>query len=503
MWRLLPCVLMAAVAGTAPALAEPPPAPPDFQGPTTVPLTLAEARTRALASHPDAIIARALVEAARARRDGALAAWEPWLEAGWIHDASDTPSATAQDGAADDSITGSGDGLSLGLAEATPLGTELGLQLRHTRTASTSGTAVAPQTWRSALEFRLRQPLLRGFGFDPRVPLAGALEADADALVAAEEAATALAALVESVEGAYWDLRLALSSWSVHASSTETARRQLELTERQIRDGVLPPSDRIQAESTLARRELQEIQSRALIESATDRLRALLRLPSARWEEHILPVDEPPDAGAPPALDEGIDAARLARPELRAERARVDVAALGLRLARNALLPGFDLDLSLGLVGQDSESGKSLQALGTGRGWNWSLGFSLRWGPLSRAGAAGLHAARAMERIAEARLSEREEALALEVRAVHRSWTSAREQAAAAARFRALAERSLDVEERRFKDGFATNFLVAAREDEVRQARLAELEARVALARSRVAWARATGALQRDLARAP
>jgi outer membrane protein TolC len=47
----------------------------------------------------------------------------------------------------------------------------------------------------------------------------------------------------------------------------------------------------------------------------------------------------------------------------------------------------------------------------------------------------------------------------------------------ASAKFRDLAERNLDVEQRRFLNGLSSNFIVAQRQAELSQARLAELDA--------------------------
>ena len=64
-----------------------------------------------------------------------------------------------------------------------------------------------------------------------------------------------------------------------------------------------------------------------------------------------------------------------------------------------------------------------------------------------------------------------------EIREALRAIDTAERQLFASAKFRDLAERSLDVEQRRFLNGLSSNFIVAQRQAELAQARLAELEA--------------------------
>src|SRR6185369_7509360 len=64
-----------------------------------------------------------------------------------------------------------------------------------------------------------------------------------------------------------------------------------------------------------------------------------------------------------------------------------------------------------------------------------------------------------------------------QLRAAIRDIDTAERQLQASAKFRDLAERSLDVEQRRFLNGLSSNFLVAQRQAELAEARLGELEA--------------------------
>jgi outer membrane protein TolC len=72
--------------------------------------------------------------------------------------------------------------------------------------------------------------------------------------------------------------------------------------------------------------------------------------------------------------------------------------------------------------------------------------------------------------------------------------TAAR-QIRAAARFRELATRALDVEQRKFQDGTSNNFMIGQRQADLAQAQLAELGAVIRYRKARTALEAAMGTL--------
>jgi outer membrane protein TolC len=82
-----------------------------------------------------------------------------------------------------------------------------------------------------------------------------------------------------------------------------------------------------------------------------------------------------------------------------------------------------------------------------------------------------------------------------QIREAMRAIQTAERQLHASAKFRDLAERSLDVEQRRFINSLSSNFLVAQRQAELAQARLAELEALIQHERASSDLQLATGEL--------
>jgi outer membrane protein TolC len=87
------------------------------------------------------------------------------------------------------------------------------------------------------------------------------------------------------------------------------------------------------------------------------------------------------------------------------------------------------------------------------------------------------------------------QAVWVEVRDAVRNQQGAHRRLIAAARFRDLAERSVDIEQRRFMASTSTNIAVAQRQDALVAARLAELDALLAHTRAATTLHKATGRL--------
>ena len=260
---------------------------------------------------------------------------------------------------------------------------------------------------------------------------------------------------------------------------------------------MLPESDVIVVEGTVAQRQVAVVRAEAQIERAADQLRALLNLPAGEWEQPLMPGGRPqlhPRRGA--RSNRRSSSAESYRPEL--GRVRIDLRriALDLEVARNARLPRLDLRGAGGAVGQDERYGGALDQVVDATGRQWSVAVTLGWAPL------GVGARAEMRRLRVGPAGQRRSA------ASSCWWACARRSARpcgpidtaerqlfASAKFRDLAERSLDVEQRRFLNGLSSNFFVAQRQAELAQARLAELDALIQHERASSDLQLATGQL--------
>jgi outer membrane protein TolC len=183
------------------------------------------------------------------------------------------------------------------------------------------------------------------------------------------------------------------------------------------------------------------------------------------------------------------------RPELAQLDLDLRAQELAVRRADNAKLPQIDVGVSGSLTGQDPGYPGALGQVGRADAPGYSVVLSLSWAPLNRAAGAAAEIERAHQRIA---IAGREQALQevwSAVRDAVRTQHSAALQVTAAARFRELATRSLDVEQRRFLAASSSNFLVAQRQQELATAQLSELTAVLTYKKATAALLHATGRL--------
>src|SRR5262249_25539870 len=155
-----------------------------------------------------------------------------------------------------------------------------------------------------------------GFSTDLVIPRADILKAKIASDRERAQLAVTAADIVEKTEDAYWDVVAALYRYDLELRSQKRAEEQLVLTQRQIDAGLMPPSDKIGADSTLAQRKLQTLVAESDIDRAWDVLRSVLNLPRDQWSRPILPVDMATFVAESSSPEEALRVALQHRPEL-------------------------------------------------------------------------------------------------------------------------------------------------------------------------------------------
>lgn len=497
-----PARALAAAAGLL--LAAPLPA----QQPDTLALVVerpVEARVAALPGEPvplDSLVAIAMdrsltLAAARTLRRQADArvgvergAFDPALTAGW---------STARDPDA----RWRSDVWALGLTQALPWGTELGLGVESgTGVAGLGGLVVDPVTGLptghvgSAVSFSLSQPLLEGLG---------TRDADARAAAALRDAAVAglgraRERLVADVERAYWELAEAEAVQAVLQRSLEIAEALLFRNEQLADRELVPAVDVITARGGVALRRANLVSARrrrldasdALVyrvwgDAAADRL---LRSPSPL---KTVPVDVGPLSAVD--ADLAIEARALdARLEVVAARAALRAAEEVRRAARRAVLPSLRLTGSVSSFAAAPSYHRAFQALGGPPSWSVGLSFAQ---PLLNRRDRGLGATAdlALE-LRRIDLALAENTVRAEVRSALRGVRAEEERLTAAEEAAAQARLQLQAERQRLDLGLGDTFRLLETEENGVQAELERVRALYDLARAVTAYRLATGTLR-------
>ena len=458
-------------------------------------LDLAEALRQAVHNNLGIAIERETVQIARLGVTIARGAFEPQLALTLDHSSADSPPLTMQQGMAGKNITSTSQDWNLLLTDRLETGTRLGLGFNNGRADTTDPSAIEALNYRSAVTLSLTQPLFRGFSLDLAVPRIDVLRAELGSERERRQLVVAAADVVERTEDAYWDVVQVLYRYDLQLRSRQRAEDQLALTHRQIDAGLLPPSDVISAEGTLAQRRLDLLQAEQDIEAATDRLRAVLNLPRDQWARPILPIDRPGFAAETHRDEDMLALAIKHRPEIAQLDLDLRSEALAVRRADNDRLPQIDLGLSGTLTGQNKQYPDTLGQIQGTKAPAYSVFLNLTWTPLGRATGAAAEAEHARQRIAIANRDQIVQGVWLAVREAVRAQRSAALQVAAAARFRELSAQSLEVEQRRFLNSQSSNFLIAQRQGDLAAAQLAELAAVLNHKKATAALLRATGQL--------
>jgi len=422
-------------------------------------------------------------------------AFEPNITASYRHRDADSPPSNTQEGQAGEIINSIDNTWNVAGSKQFQTGTQTTLSLNNDWARSSQGNALSPDLFRTSADLTLTQPLLRGFSTDGDIQTAPILRAHFASERALAQAQLRAASAVLTAENAYWDLTEALKSYQVRVRSWELASEQLKLTERQIQAGVLPPSDLINAEGTLARRELALLEAEGNIEQSADRLKQIMNLPDPEWKKAFLTLDAPRFVALRPDVPKLIAEAQARRPEVSQTNLDLRQATLDQRVADNAKLPDLSASVSYGLIGQDASYSGSLAELGHARGRYWSTLVRLNWSPLNEQRRAEAERASITRRRTNVEKNQLLLNIRVEVRQAARALETAEKQLYAAANSRSLSEQSLSAEERKFQNGLSNNFFVSQRQDELAQAQLAELSALIRHEKARADLQLATGDL--------
>ena len=201
-------------------------------------------------------------------------------------------------------------------------------------------------------------------------------------------------------------------------------------------------------------------------------------LPADALSDTSAATDAPTDATAALAM------ARMRRPELSAQVARLQRSRTEMRATSLERLPRLDAAADWGLSGQHTEDWKDTRS--------YSLGLTL---PLVDGGRREARIAEQSARVGEEAERDRDlrDQVLAEVRAALLDLASNREQRLVAAERLRLAEEEVAQASERFTSGVAGNIELIDAQVSLLRARDAEIDARFGLASARVALARAAG----------
>ncbi|NOZ77708.1 MAG: TolC family protein [Acidobacteria bacterium] len=476
-------------------------------------LSLDEAYELALKNNLDLQVGRYDVARANAGILSKTGIFDPQLSAGLNGDWARSPAATQLAGA---EVTESRNTrFTLGLNTLLPTGTALNVTTSASRGETNSQFFFLNPRWNTNLNVTIKQPLLNGFG--TLVNRAGIVIARNNRAQSSAAFKLKVMDTLSQVENAYWDLVAARKAVAVKEESLKLAERLLDETRQRIKVGTSAPIDLVQPSATVAARRQALIAAKNVAGNAEDTLKALLGFDQpAEWNIHIKTADTLQTASIRPGLAASIEKALKHRPEVRQELLALASIRLNVKVARNQTLPRLDLQAGYGWNGLggnltlvDRTTGQVIEKVPGGlhdaytqllnREYpNWTMGITLGIPLGNHQAKANLIEQRFQLRQEEVRLESLKQTIIKQVRVAVRSLEDGAANIDAASAARQAAQKNLEAEETKFKNGLSTSFQVLQIQDDLAKAELTELQARAAYRKAIVGYRVATGLLLDD-----
>jgi outer membrane protein len=359
-----------------------------------------------------------------------------------------------------------------GLRQQLPYGTMVEASIAQNR----GGSNRSDQDQKARLGLSITQSLLRGLG--PAVNLVQVRQAELNTAATIYELRGVTEALLADTENAYWNYVLARQKIDIFERSLAIALQQLDEIRQRIEVGILPQIEEAAAHAETARREQALIDARSNLQETRLRLLKLINPRESRQLDIQLNATSEPLINAEPVtdLDDRLQLARRARPDLNEARLRLHQDRLEIIMTRNGLLPRLDLFISLGKTGYGESFADSFRNLGE-NSYDFTAGIQLSRFLGNRQAAARYLAARATWQQSSESVKNLEQIVELDVRLAVNEVERSRQQITATRATRLLQEETLQAEKERFDVGSSTALLVAQAQRDLLASSIDEVEA--------------------------
>lgn len=359
----------------------------------------------------------------------------------------------------------------------------------------------------AALQARLTQPLLKGFGFDSN--LADLRVANNNFFISQLQLQRLVETTVASVRDAYWDLAFAEEDLRVKRAALREARQLLEINRQRVRVGTATEIDIFDAEANIETQRGGIIDAENLRSRTQDSLLNLLNYSDVLVEngvaspedvatfERVRIVPVTPLAFHPYEVDveDAVELALVNRQDLRESELAIENAELELLRRKNQALPGLNVTGSWTQQGLDSNLGAAASSVDSGRFYNWDVGVTLEY-PIGNR-QERYRVAKAKDDVASARLNltKLRNTITLEVTQAGRDIRSSVQKLQSTRASVRLRREQLEGETERLRVGSSTSYQVLQIQNDLLEAQSQELRSLVDYERAINAFESAVGTI--------
>lgn len=319
------------------------------------PLSLEETLTMALANNKDIDVSRIDKERAGYDITSAEGVFDPRIGAIVSWSKNVVPIASALGGSATGAVTNKNGTVDPTLTGQVPgIGSSYSLDFSNARSTTDNTFITLNPQYPTSLNLSYTQPLWRGLRYDQNrrtIDVAKKNQSLTD-----EQFRQRVMEIVTQAEQAYWDLAFAYGFLEVQVEAVQIAREQDASNRRQVEQGLLAPIDVVAAQTQMATFELSAYTAQQTLTTAENALKQLILAERSDplWSVAIVPST--PVNLSPPIipLSDAIQEALATRPELVQIRITSDINKLNHRFFNEQTKPQVDavlLHSNAGLAG--------------------------------------------------------------------------------------------------------------------------------------------------------
>lgn len=283
---------------------------------------------------------------------------------------------------------------------------------------------------------------------------------------------------ISEAQYAFYDALLAEANLRVANESLGLAQKLLSENQRRAEVGSIAKSDLLQAEAEVAARQVRLFQAEGTLIRATNRLKRV----TSDEIEHILEwkfTIEEPVAPLQRVVDlkQAYQLALSERPDYRQAVLNLEISEIEKYRNRNLSLPAVDLYARMGVAGQSNSVRNSFN-----RGFeeeypSYSVGLRVTHSIPNSAASARSVIARMENRRIELTLRQLEQAILLDLDSANAAITTNWKRLGSAINSRVLAEKSLEAEQKRYKTGTSSTFILIRLQTDLVNSQIRELVA--------------------------
>lgn len=263
-----------------------------------------------------------------------------------------------------------------GVNQLLPIGGTLGLSYTNLWNRSNADTSrgFLDDYWESELVASYSQPLLKNFGREATE--VGISVAVNNKIASLDQFKAKLIDVVTRVRTAYCTLYSLKENLEAKKTALILAQKILSDTKGQVRAGVLPAMEILNAEFGVATREKERIDAQKLLLDQMDVVRTLLQI---NENQVVNPIDPPTREKYSVNENDAVTLALAQRPELKAQRMNIQTLDLQTRVAHNNILPDLTFNANAALTGLERDFGRDMNKVGSAEYPIWQVGLQFSY----------------------------------------------------------------------------------------------------------------------------